>query len=109
MRWDNQRVRFELMRPKVSRMETSANGFFPGIRVGKDGEVTVGSMVGVADGKLGVSVGLCVATGVVVFVETISTRSVSVGWDEIFRHPDSRLAQASRVKIFLKCFIDTSL
>jgi hypothetical protein len=25
MRWDNQQVRFELMRPKVSRMEISAN------------------------------------------------------------------------------------
>ncbi len=65
--------------------------------------------VGGADGKSGVNVGLCVATGAVVFVETISTHSVSVGGGEISRHPDNRPAQASRVKIFLKCFMDTSL
>lgn len=70
--------------------------------------MAVGSNVGVADGKLGVDVGLCVVTGVVVFVETISTRSISVCWGEIFRHPDSRLTQASRMKNFLKRFIDTS-
>ncbi len=65
--------------------------------------------VGGADGKSGVNVGLRVATGAVVFVETISARSVSVGWGEIGRHPDSRLTQASRTKNFLKCFMDTSL